>query len=107
MDVAILGHKSAKGWVPCGKGPKLQTKKKTKLPDIIRWNLIKLVYQKFFKNYPIEVFNRFQCPQNIDSLLFFKLHVYYYTDVRPAVVNEVIKVIVWTLDPLLPILIEK
>ena len=66
----------------------LQTKRKTKLPGIIGWNLIKLAYQEFVK-YPVEVFNSFQCSQEIDPLLFFKLCVYYYTDIRPAVVNEI------------------
>ena len=48
-------------------------------------------YQEFIKKYPVEVFNRFQCPQNVDPLLFSLLCVYYYRDVRPAVVNEVIE----------------
>ena len=30
----------------------LETKKKTKLPGIIRWNLIKLAYQEFVKKIP-------------------------------------------------------
>ena len=75
----------------------LETGKKTKLPGIIRWNLIKLAYQEFVKKYLLEAFNRFQYPQNIDPLLFSQLCVHYYTDVRPAVVNEVKKVIVCTL----------
>ena len=53
--------------------------------------MIKLAYQEFIKKYPVEVFNSFQCPQNIDPLLFSQLCVYYYMDVRPAVVNEVIE----------------
>ena len=69
----------------------LQTKKKTKLPGIISWNLIKLAYQEFVRKYPVEVFNSFQCPQNVDPLLFSQLCVYYYTDVRPAMVNKFIK----------------
>ena len=69
----------------------LQTKKKTKLPGITGWNLIKLSYQEFINKYPVEVFNSFQCPQNADPLLFSQLCVYYYTDIRPAVVNEVIE----------------
>ena len=43
------------------------------------------------QKYPVEVFIIFQCPQNIDPLLFSQLCVYYYTDVRPDVVNEVIE----------------
>ena len=61
----------------------------TKLPGIIIWKLIKLAFQEFIRKYPIEVFNSFQCPQNVDLLLFSQLCVCYYTDVRPAVVNEI------------------
>ena len=43
------------------------------------------------KKYPIEVFDSFQSPQNVDPLLFSQLCVYYYTDIRQAVVNEVIE----------------
>ena len=39
----------------------------------------------------VEVFNSFQYPQNVGPLLFFQLCVYYYTDVRPTVVKEVIE----------------
>ena len=39
----------------------LQTKRKTKLPGIISWNLIKFSYQEFIRKYPVEVFNSFQC----------------------------------------------
>ena len=69
----------------------LQTKKKTKLSGNVRWNLVKLAYQEFVKKYPAEVFNGFQCPQNIDPLLFSQLCINYHTDVRPPVVNEVIE----------------
>ena len=31
----------------------LQDKKKTKLPGIIGWNLIKLAYQEFIRKYPV------------------------------------------------------
>ena len=93
MDVAFL-----EPWVPkvgflVVKDPSnlLQTKKKTKLPGIIGWNLIKLEYQDFIKKYPVDVFNRFQGPQNVDPLLFSQLCVYFYIDIRPAVVNEIIE----------------
>ena len=62
----------------------LETKKKTKLPGIVRWKLIKLAYQEVVKTYLKEV-----CPQNVDPLLFSQLYVYYYTDIRPVVINEV------------------
>ena len=81
MDVAFLGLRVPKVGFLVVKDPSdsLQTQKKTKLPGIIRW--IKLAYQEFVKKYPVEVFNSFQCPQNIDPFLFSQLCVYYYTDV--------------------------
>ena len=66
----------------------IETKKKTKLPSIIRWNLVKPTCQEFIKRYDIEVFNSFQCQQQIDPLLSSQLCVYYYTDINPAVVSE-------------------
>ena len=83
MDVAFLGLRVPKVGFLVVKDPSdlLQTKKKTELPGIIGWNLIKLSYQGFIKKYP----------QNVDPLLFSQLCVYDYTDVRPAVVNEVIE----------------
>ena len=52
MDSAFLGLRVPKVGFLVVKDPSdlLQTKKKTKLPGIIRWNLIKLVYQEFVKN---------------------------------------------------------
>ena len=93
MDVTFLGCRMQKVGFLVVKDPidLLQTKKKTKLPGIISWNLIKLAYQEFIKKHPVEVYNSFQCPQNVDPLLYSQLCVYYYTDVRPVVVNEVIE----------------
>ena len=93
MDVAFLGLRVPKVGIPVVKDPSelLESKRKTKLPGIIRWNLIKLVYQEFVKKYPIEVFSSLQHPQNVDPLLFSQLYVYYYTDIRPAVGNEIIE----------------
>ena len=93
MDVIFLGLRVPKVWFLVIKDPSdlLQTIKKTNLHGIISWNLIKLAYQEFIKRYPVEEFKSFQCPQNVDPLLFSQLCVYYYTDVRPAVVNEVIE----------------
>ena len=54
MDVAFVGLKAPKVGFIVVKDPSdlLQTKKKTKLTRIIRWNLIKLGYQEFIKNTP-------------------------------------------------------
>ena len=53
MDVAFLGPRVPKVRFLVVKDPShlLQTKKKTKLPGIIRWNLIRLAYKKFLKKY--------------------------------------------------------
>ena len=93
MDVAFLGLRVPRVGFLVVKDPSdlLQTKKKTKLPGIIGWNLVRLEYQEFINKYPVKVFDNFQCPQNIDPLLFSQLCVYYYTDIRPAVVTEVIE----------------
>ena len=93
MDVVFLGLRVPKVWFLVVKDPSdlFQTKKKTKLPGIIDWNLIKLAYQEFIIKYPVELFNSFQCPQNVDPLLFSQLCVYFYTYIRPAVVNEIIE----------------
>ena len=56
------------------------------------------------QKYPVEVFNSFQCPQNIDPLLISQLYIHYHTNIRLAVVNEVIA---YTLNPLLPTWIER
>ena len=53
-DVAFLGLRVSKAGFLVVKDPSdlLQTKKKTKLPGIIRWNLINLVYQEFVQKIP-------------------------------------------------------
>ena len=90
MDVAFLGLRVPKVGFLVVKDPNdlVQTKKKTKLLGIISWNLMKLA---FITKYPVEVFNSFQWPQNVDPLLFSLLCVNLYTDIRPAVVNEIIE----------------
>ena len=37
----------------------------------------------------MDVFEDFECPDGVNHLLFSQLHIYYYTDVVPAVVNEI------------------
>ena len=78
MDVAFLGLKGSKVGFLVVKDPSdlLEAIKKTKLPGIMGCNLIKFVYKEFVKNYMIEEFNSFQCPQNVDPLLFSQLWVY-------------------------------
>ena len=92
-DIAFLGLRVPRVRFLVVKDPSalLKTKKKTKLPGIIRWNLVKLAFQEFVQKYLVAVFNSFQCPQDIDPLLFSQLCVYYCTDVKPAAGNELIE----------------
>ena len=53
------------------------------------WNLVKLANQEFLKKYNIDVFEDFECPDEVNPLLFSQLCIYYYADVVPAVVNEI------------------
>ena len=80
MDVTLLGLRVPKVGFLVVKDPSnlLQTNKKTKLPGIIGWNLIKLSYQEFIKKYPVEAFNSFQCPENVYPLLFSQLCLFLY-----------------------------
>ena len=62
---------------------------RTRLPRIVGWNLVKLAYQEFLKKYNIDVFEDFECPDQVNLLLFSQLCIYYYVDVVPAVVSEI------------------
>ena len=59
----------------------LDPKHKTRLPGVVGWNLVKLVYQEFLKKYNIDVFQDFECPDVVNPLLFSELCIYYYADV--------------------------
>ena len=64
IDVAFLGLRVPKVGFLIVKGlSDLLESKDTKLPGIIRWNLIKLAYQEFTKKHPVQVFSSYQCPQ--------------------------------------------
>ena len=62
---------------------------KTRLHEIVGWNLVKLAYEEFLKKYNIDVFKDFECLDRVNPLLFSQLYIYYYADVVSAVVNEV------------------
>ena len=44
---------------------------KTKLPGVVGWNLIKLAYEVFVKNYGVLCLENFDCPTGVSPLLFF------------------------------------
>ena len=56
----------------------LESCHKTKLPGVVGWNLIKLAYQVFVKNYGILCLDNFDCPTGVSPLLFSQLCVYHH-----------------------------
>ena len=59
----------------------LDKKHQTKLPGIISWNMIWLMYKVFMNKYGEENFNFFQCPVGVNPLLFSQLCLYYYAEI--------------------------
>ena len=51
---------------------------KTKLPDVIGWNLIKLAYQVFIQRFGAKSLEHFDCPTGISPLLFSQLCVFHH-----------------------------
>ena len=56
----------------------LESRHRTKLPGVVGWNLIKLAYQVFVKNYGILCLDNFDCPTGVGPLLFSQLCVYHH-----------------------------
>ena len=56
----------------------LETCHKTKLPGMVGWNLIKLAYEVFVKNYGVLCLENFDCPTGVSPLLFSQLCVYHH-----------------------------
>ena len=56
----------------------LDTCHKTKLPGVVGWNLIKLAFEVFVKNYGVLCLENFDCPTGVSPLLFSQLCVYYH-----------------------------
>ena len=56
----------------------LETCHKTKLPGMVGWNLIRLAYEVFVKNYGVLCLENFDCPTGVSPLLFSQLCVYYH-----------------------------
>ena len=50
----------------------------TKLPGMVGWNLIKLAYEVFLKNYGVLYLENFDCPTGVSPLLFSQLCVYHH-----------------------------
>ena len=56
----------------------LETHHKTTLPGMVGWNLIKLAYKVFIKNYGVLCLENFDCPTGVSPLLFSQLCVYHH-----------------------------
>ena len=59
----------------------LDKKHQTKLPGIISWNMIWLVYKVFMNKYGEENFSSFQYPVGVNPLLFSQCCLYHYSEI--------------------------
>ena len=59
----------------------LDKKHWTKLPGIVGWNLICLMYEVFVEKYGEGKFNSFKCLAGVNQLLFSQLCLYYYAEI--------------------------
>ena len=91
LDVEFLGLQVSRVRFLIIQNPNevLDPEHKTRLPGIVGWNLVKLLYQEFLKKYNIDVFEDFECPDGVNPLLFSQWCIYYYADVVPSVVSEI------------------
>ena len=73
LDLDFLGIVVQKVGLLITKEPNelLETCHKTKLPDVVCWNLMKLAYEVFVKNYGVLCLENFDCPTGVSPLLFF------------------------------------
>ena len=60
----------------------LDKEHQTKLPGIVGWNLIRLSYNMFIKEYGTVGFDSFKCPEGVGPLLFSQLCIYHHSDVQ-------------------------
>ena len=80
LDLDFLGIVVPKVGVLITQEPNelLESCHKTKLPGVVGWNLIKLAYQVFVKNYGILCLDNFDCPTGVSPLLFSQLCIYHH-----------------------------
>ena len=80
LDLDFLGIVVPKVGVLITQEPNelLETCHKTKLPGMVGWNLIKLAYEVFVKNYGVLCLDNFDCPTGVSPLLFSQLCVYHH-----------------------------
>ena len=87
LDLNFLGIVVPKVGVLITQEPNelLETHHKTKLPGMVGWNLIKLAYEVFVKNYGILCLDNFDCPTGVSPLLFSQLCVYHHCKALPQI----------------------
>ena len=80
LDLDFLGIVLPKVGVLITQEPNelLETCHKTKLPGVVGWNLIKLAYEVFVKNYGVLCLDNFYYPTGVSPLLFSQLCVYHH-----------------------------
>ena len=91
LDVNFLGLNVPRVRFLIIQNPKdvLDPEHKTRLPSIVRWNLVRLAYEEFTKMHNPIVFENFECLEGVELLLFSQLCICYYADKVAAVVNEI------------------
>ena len=67
----------------------LDLEHKTRLSNIVGWNLVRLAYKEFTKEHKPIVFENFECLEGVEPLLFLQPCIYYYADKVPGVINEI------------------
>ena len=80
LDLDFLGTVVPKVGVLITEEPNehLESCHKTKLPGVVGWDLIKLAYEVFVKNYGVLCLENFDCPTGASPLLFSQLCVYHH-----------------------------
>ena len=80
LDLNILGIIVSKVWILITQEPNklLDECHKTKLPGVIGWHLIKLVYWVYGQKYELGSLEHFDCPTGI-SHCYFHSFVYFTT----------------------------
>ena len=91
LDIEFLGLKVARVRFSITQNPNkvLNPEHKTRLPNIMGWNLVRLAYEEFTKKHNPIVFENFECLEGVEPLLFSQLCIYYYANKVPAVVNGI------------------
>ena len=83
LDITFLGLKVPNVVVLIIKDSNqvLGRKHQTKLPGIVRGNLIWLSYNVFVSKHGTSGFDSFNCPEGVNPLLFSHLNVYWHSDI--------------------------